>query len=758
MSQLRRFARYVMVAGALGTLPVVPARATLPPPQPGPGAQDWTSFMSAAAPAMMTARGGEVWCATSAGLRGFDTATGQWRSYFRANGLPADAVTALTLDDSARVWVGTAASDLARLARNGAVEIVPQALLDLPAGGVTALAIGGDSLWIASPQELGLLRLSQVQRITLTDPIARAARGVRAVLALQPGQAGATQRELWVGGDQGVIRLSGSTWSAASTGLVSGEPVVSFAIAEGALWAASLRHVYRWTGSAWSAEARSFTRVFGLTGTATQLYAADTTAVFLHDGTAWTSLGAPTGLAPRGAALTAAGDLYVGTESGLASYCALCASPLAWRTVQAPGGRAVRVADQSGTRITFDAGDMPWVSTKFGGIARFHAATQDWRNYGNAEGLGDDNFYFGAYTARDGSLWFSNWGQGIVKVVPQADTFAFTLIPPSDGGLTVPWAMGIGQDGNGRMWFAHDNNPGSGETYGLDIFAPPSTWQRVYSGNAPIASDRVWAVTFDLYDRAWIGYRPGGVQVWDWKGTGEWKTVNLTRLGSQQDCYMILTDKSNAWLATAEGLARVSLNAVQFSGSAVQFFTTASGLPSSDVRALSFGPNNALYVGTAGGIAVMKADGSGSYSVTETFTAENSGLISNRVFAMAWDPHKKAMWVAGPDGVSRYQPTSGGGGGGGTEVKTLAVRPNPARYGSTAAIQVVGFTGAATAIIYTLDGHKVASRAVTSQSATEAVTIWDGKDANGQRMPPGVYLGTVSGDAVAARVVVSIAP
>lgn len=754
-----RAACAALAALALGASCAV---AALPTPRPGPGAQDWTSFMSPAAPAMLAARGSEIWCATSAGLRGYDAQTQHWRSYFRANGLPADAVTALTLDDSARVWVGTAASDLARLSRTGDVEIVPQALLDLPAGGVTALAISGDSLWIASPLELGLLRLSQVQRITLTDPLARVQRGVRALLALKPGQAGATQSELFVAGDQGVIHLAGGTWSSASSGLPSGQPVIALTLAAGGVWAATASRVYRWSAGAWTQDDLAFTRITGLTGTATALYVADSLQVRGSDGTLnapWALFGKPDGVTPRGVAATAAGDVYCGTDNGLASLCALCASPQAWRTLRAPGGRALRVADQSGTRIAFGAGDEPWISTKFGGIARFHSGTQDWRNYGKAEGLGDDDFYFGAFTARDGSLWFSNWGQGVVKVTPVADTFAFQLISPSAGGLTVPWAMGIGEDATGRMWFAHDNNPGDGSTYGLDIYQAPSTWQRAYTGNQPaMASDRVWAVTFDTSDRAWIGYRPGGVQVWDWHGTGEWKTVNLSKLGSQQDCYMILTDKSNAWLATAEGLARVSLNAVQFSGSSVQFYTTASGLPSSDVRALSFGPGNALYVGTAGGIAVMRSDGSGGYSVTETFTAENSGLISNRVFAMAWDPDKKAMWVAGPDGVSRYQPTTVPPDGGGTKVTTLAVRPNPARYGVTTAIRVVGFAGSATATIYSIDGRRVASRSVTSQSLTDVVTIWDGLDAGGARVPPGVYLARIAGASVEAKAVVSIAP
>ncbi len=752
---------FVLVAAALLGLAALagPAAASLPPLRAGAGATDWTTFMSPTAPTMVRGAGTEIWSATSAGLRGYDTQTQQWRSYFRANGLPADRVTTLALDDSARVWVGTAASDLARLARSGDVEIVPQALLNLPAGGVTALAIAGDSLWIASPQEIGLLRLSLVQRITVSDPLARAQRGIRALLALKPGEAGATERELWVGGDQGVIRLVGSTWSSAQAGLVPGDPIIGFTLGEGSVWAASLRRMYRWTGVSWVVETQSFTRIFGLTGTASSVTVADTAAVFQHSIGGWTSLGAPGGLAAHGVALDASGTLYVGTESGLARFCALCAAPTAWTLLRAPGGRAVRVSDQSGTRIAFDAGDNPWISTKFGGIARFHAPTHDWRNYGAAEGLGDDAFYFGAYTARDGSLWFSNWGQGVVHVTPVADTFAFELIPPTAGGLTVPWAMGIGQDGDGRMWFAHDNDPGAGFTYGIDIFAPPSTWQRAYTGNQPMANDRVWAVTFDTFDRAWIGYRPGGVQVWDWRGSGAWKTVDLSRLGSQQDCYMILTDKSNAWLATAEGLARVSLNAVQFSGSSVQFYTTASGLPSSDVRAVSFGPGNALYVATAQGIAVMRGDGGGGYSVTETITQQNSGLLSNRILAMAWDPHKKAMWVAGPDGVSRYMPSSGTGGGGGTpKATTLAVRPNPARYGNTNAIKVTGFSGAATVTIYSIDGQRVASRSVNALSSTDAVIIWDGRDGNGTRMPPGMYIARVAGDAVSARAIVSIAP
>src|SRR5207302_7671642 len=126
-----------------------------------------------------------------------------------------------------------------------------------------------------------------------------------------------------------------------------------------------------------------------------------------------------------------------------------------------------------------------------------------------------DQYYFGAFTDRTDGRWFANWGTGVVHITTVADSFHFEVLLPATGQLSSSFVMGISQDSRGRMWFGHDNNPATGDTYGLDIYDPagPTAWQHYDMSNTAMAGNRVWAIGFDPLGRAWLGYRPGGAQV-----------------------------------------------------------------------------------------------------------------------------------------------------------------------------------------------------------------------------------------------------
>ena len=79
---------------------------------------------------------GDVWMATSAGLNRYSLKTEVWRSYTRADGLPADQAYALAFDSDGRLFVGTqcdgiaigtAADDYASWQSAKAVDLLPHA-------------------------------------------------------------------------------------------------------------------------------------------------------------------------------------------------------------------------------------------------------------------------------------------------------------------------------------------------------------------------------------------------------------------------------------------------------------------------------------------------------------------------------------------------------------------------------------------------------------------------------------------------------
>jgi ligand-binding sensor domain-containing protein len=723
-----------------------PAYATLPPPGIGPGAAGWTTFLEPGLAAGLAITGNEAWIATNTGLRAYDTSTGTWASYYRANGLPSDAVAAVATDASGRVWVGTGGSDLARVERDGSITAVPGALLGINAiGGVTTLAPVGDSLWIGAANGIALLRVSRLSSVGLGSVPSAARRVVRDILV--------DGADAYVATDSTIARFSDGAWSDLRDGVAT--PALALARALGAVYVATASGVYRRAESGWTQEANNASMlgtIRSIAGSANRLVAATSTGVWTLDATGgpWSSLELPSGVSAHVVGLTDGGAVWAGTADGVAGRCVdACAGSTDWTIARAPGAASLSVRDPSGPRIAFDADGGVWITTQRGGVAYYDGTR--WRNYGAADGLLDDGFWFAAFIGRSGERWFANWGEGLARITGQGSAPLFEVLRPGTG-LSGAFAMGLDQDAAGRLWVGHDNHPLTGETYGVDVLDTNGTWSNVAVGDPRYAltSNRVWTVRFDRSGRAWLGEKSGGVDVWNSRNftsasPSDWFNIGPSRGLPSPDVYEIAFRDVDAWIATSGGLARVNTSTL----AVTDVYTVFDGLPSSDVRSLAIDGGQRLWVGTAEGLAQLRGDGS-----FETFTTSNSGLVSNRVYSVGWNAARSELWVATADGVSRYAPGSGSGPGPGPGTVVVTAGPNPLRRGSGARIALRGYSGSATATIYTIDGREV--RRVTGVEESDA--FWDGTDASGAMMPPGVYLVHVEGASFESRVAVTIGP
>ncbi len=731
-------------AGIIACIAATTAGATLPPPGTGPGAAGWTTYLEPSAVVGLAMTGSEAWLATGTGLRAYDATASAWASYYRANGLPADAVSAVATDALGRVWVGTAASDLARVERDGSITAVPGALLGINAlGGVTTLAPIGDSLWVGAANGIALLRVSRLSSVGLGSVPSAVRRVVRDILI--------DGADTWVASDSTVARFSGGAWIDARAGLPRAA-ALSLTRALGSVYVCTAAAVYRWDGTQWLQEntgASSLGAVRSLAGSPARLVAATSTGVWSIDApsASWTSLGLPSGVVANAVDLAADGSVWVGTDDGVATPCSTC--PTQWSSARAPGARSLAVRDPSGRRLAFDADGGVWLTTQRGGAAYWNGS--EWSAYGAAHGLGNDDFWFASFVDRSGGRWFGNWGDGLAHITGPRTSFAFELIGASPDGLSSPFVMGIGQDAAGRLWFGHDNNPLSSETYGVDVRETNGAWSLVSVGDPRYAltSNRVWAIAFDRAGRAWLGEKSGGVDVWNTRNftsvsPSDWFNLGTANGLPSPDVYEIAFREPDAFLATSGGLARVNTTTLAVS----DVYTVLDGLPSSDVRSVVVDNAQRLWAGTAEGVAQLRGDGT-----FETFTTSNSGLVSNRVYAVGWNTARSELWIATADGVSRYVPQ------GATPPPTpgaivVTAGPNPLRMGSGGRIALRGFEGSATASVYAIDGRLM--RRVTGVQAGQA--FWDGTDAGGAMVTPGVYLVHVESATFAARVAVTIAP
>jgi PAS domain S-box-containing protein len=277
------------------------------------------------------------------------------------------------------------------------------------------------------------------------------------------------------------------------------------------------------------------------------------------------------------------GDLWVGTEDGLALFRASSRRWSRWQIgdsvpanqvnvilpasngdlwVGTSDGVAVRRADGlfegfrtiDGTVITVvtglaeDRDGAIWVSSgsEFAGAFRFHDGA--WRRFDADDGLAAPRVHRIVPDA-DGRLWFL----GVSEHYRQGEPGAFIL----DGGAFEPWGVeqgmpngrvyGFAEGSDGTRWFATDDGIGR---------LRDGRWT-YWSREDGLAHPRVFCLTVDHDDRVWFGHdhHPSGVGFLD----DDDEPRYLTLADGLVDPHVVdvATGADGAvWIATRSGLSR----------------------------------------------------------------------------------------------------------------------------------------------------------------------------------------------------------
>lgn len=143
------------------------------------------------------------------------------------------------------------------------------------------------------------------------------------------------------------------------------------------------------------------------------------------------------------------------------------------------------------------------------------------------------------------------------------------------------------------------------------------------------------------------------------------------------------------------------------------------------VTDIVFGPQENIWLATPTGLGLFDP----SVGTFEIFTALNSGLVSDNIRALMFDPQTNFVWIATDNGISRFSPPLGLPN---FDVKTVSAYPNPFVIGTGANRLRFNFSGVAEARIFTESGELVWVGA-SSQG-------WPGVNQSGAPVASGVYI------------------
>jgi streptogramin lyase len=742
----------------------------------------WSSYMHAYRYAALAAAHDTVWCATrEAGLFRFDAARQRFDTFTREpSGLAGNQLTALALDRSGWLWVGTQGGGVSRLSPNRSSWELLSVFDGLPSDSITVIEAHGDTVLIGTSAGIALWDGNAIAG-AIPDGVNPSPFASNAITGLAQ-----LRDSIWVSTRNGIYvsRLSAVplTWSNVTLNLPS--PVVNGLANDGTYvfaFASNAAYIYRGGGATpWE-----FVGDPVITGPVSRLDHANgvVTASAQTGIYRWNAdLVGPNPNIPWGNLELIQADPPYGSIPGTDAVYVVVDDPVQGATYAAnPDGVHVLTPGciqcpvqlppgPPGNNITNLAleqmalGSQLYIVTNTEGVGRFDGTR--WRNWFAIPCTQCDTTFmnpiypFAAQVDRLGKKWVACWGGPLEQfddsVSPPAFTHHDVANYPDPAQAperhTFGWATAIGTDST--IWFGLETN-GAGNppppAIGLDYYSADGTYKGNFRpGNPvlakPMRGGQIRGLTVDHNGRFWVGYTGDGLQYFDWPpqvpntpefetvvGAGSFYVQNLRAFG---DSLWVLTDKD---------LRRYSARTAKPAANSI--FSPPGETPQNAVRPLDVGPDGSVYLGTAVGLRIYHPGGA-----IQDFNTTNSPLVSDQVRAVFVDQKTGVVWIGTAAGLNRYDPYYVPPAPPARSSLNVKLFPNP-----------MALTAIGTALRLSGDGDvyqgtvcDLSGRVVNRFSdVRDGEVFWSGYDTHGSVVKPGVYFVRVAsrGRSATSRVV-----
>lgn len=753
--------------------PLLPALllALLAGALPARAASQWSTYIRAFGMTDVEAGPDSIWVGTgNAGLLLYDrdpNGGGTWSSITRSfGGLSSNQVSALALDRSRRLWVGTYGGGLSRLSNSGRWSLV-NVFDGLPSDSVTVVKAYGDTVWIGTPNGLALWNGTEISGVLPTgvDPSPFASDRISGIAMMGDSVWVATARGVYLGLMSEELRF----WTAVSQNL-STTDVKGLAVAGARLFAVAGSTVWERGATQWSSYGGLGT-VFRIADDHGVVIASTDTGLWRWTGTGWTQESAE--LISTGASLP---DHVV----------AAAADPLG--RVSAAGYGALYPIDDDGLRTALaspgpvgnnitnvaDDGTSVYAITRNQGFSRLRDGA--WTNWPASTtcdtcttspyGRSDT---FALLVDADGLKWFSTWTETVEVLDDRGPYTPFTHLWVGSGyeNDRHTWGWSAAVDPAGGRWIGSDTpcsdcpiSDGKAPS-GIDYYAPgepvASKYMRTYSHDSTddrLLGNQVRALAVDDRSIMWAGFgnSNGNAGVTSFAiplvpGADLSSQRDLTFKYDTEDAHNVFgiaTYGDSIWVLSSD-----SLRCFRAYGVDPDPITLGKPGPMVDSpHPLEVTLDGSVWVAGDGGVRVYHPGGA-----YEDFTVDNSPLAGSTVRSVRRGANGRVMWFVTTEGINRYDPDYVAPPTPQLPSLHVTVWPNPLDLSALGGpLRLTGEGTAYRGAVYSVDGRRVKPVAVDGNGAV----VWDGRDDKGNVVPPGVYLLRVEagGKAATARVVV----
>jgi hypothetical protein len=422
---------------------------------------------------------------------------------------------------------------------------------------------------------------------------------------------------------------------------------------------------------------------------------------------------------------------------------------LYWRyyAPNAPAGNNLSAVLLDGARV--------YVSAVGNGVSRYDGAT--WTNWTTgctscSDGFLSPYFCYAGLVDLWGYKWMGCWDLALERFDDGGATPFFTHYwtdpDPDSQRHRKSWSFAV--DSLHRIWIGNDTDAlGTIEPIGLDSYDSLGiflgNWQVATSG---LRGNQIRALVADHNGLMWIGYAERGVDSFRPPPSipGSVSPVPLFTNETQQyaDVFGLAVSENDLWVLTARTLERWSATSKL---RVFQILLPARPVQSLAVHPLDLDAGGDAWVGTEGGLIHVTRDGLHS----TRYTKSNSPLVGDQVRTVRVDRARGVIWIGTTSGLNSFEPGYVPPPPPPVAALALRIYPNPARLtGLGVQLRIQGNAAQFGGTVYDIGGRRV-----RRFPASAGGVFWDGRDDDGELVPPGLYFVRVAagGLEATARVV-----
>ncbi len=258
---------------------------------------------------------------------------------------------------------------------------------------------------------------------------------------------------------------------------------------------------------------------------------------------------------------------------------------------------------------------------------------------------------------------------------------------------------------------------------------------------------------FDSMGRAWVGfenrtslenvqYSSGGIKILLIVGEiGEdfdyyWRDITNPEVLPDMNVWSVTIDKQDyVWLLTSGGVQGYSTQ--NFTLNPIYLYDFYNYLPFYRGDHIRVDNQDNKWITTRHSGVKVILENTQYWPDAEGFTSENSGLLSDVVYDIAFDEENGFIWFATNLGVSKYRhlPSRNY-----TNKQKLLFHPNPFVIKESNEVIIEGCYPYSTVVINDVNGNHIKTLNSNFMNEASSQIIWNGKDRNGNDVSTGIYL------------------